>query len=193
MCGRYSLKINNDFQDRYQLSTLSTALKSNNNIAPSQTQPVIIKSSDNISNQLKMMRWGITPSWSTTGKELLFNARAEGINEKITFKHFFRNNRCLIPATGFYEWQKNQGNSIPYYFYLEHNQYFSMAGIYDDNHSFTIITTSPNDIMTPIHHRMPVILNQNMEDQWLNNHDYTFLQTLLKPYEQDDLKVKIIQ
>jgi putative SOS response-associated peptidase YedK len=125
----------------------------------------------------------------------LINARAEGITEKPAFRQVFQSKRCLVPADGFYEWIR-QGKKIPYRFTMADESPFAMAGLWDvwKDHknniigSFTIITTTANELMAPIHDRMPVILDKEGSQKWLQNTEPAELQYLLKPFPSDKMK-----
>jgi putative SOS response-associated peptidase YedK len=163
------------------------------NIAPSQNHPVVIINQDQ--RELTMMRWGLIPPWAkdiSIGYRMI-NARAETVAEKASFKKPFKDKRCLVLADGFYEWKKtDKKNKIPYYFMLKSKQPFAFAGLWEQWKnpegekilSFTIITTKANELMEPIHDRMPVILKENVETQWLDpeNKDTDKLLSLLQPY-----------
>ncbi|MFO0703956.1 MAG: SOS response-associated peptidase [Patescibacteria group bacterium] len=194
MCGRYSLEIRPDFGDRFMLSNVPLDLKSHYNIAPSLREPVIVRNSP---NRVEMMLWGLIPSWSKDGKPFVINARGETIRYKKMFYRLLKANRCIIPATGFYEWQKTKDGKVPYYFSLKDDSYFSFAGLYDkwvnkageEIHSYVIITTEANEIMSPVHDRMPVMFDEKSEDLWLskdtNEED---LLAMLTPYPADLMK-----
>lgn len=165
------------------------------NIAPSQPAPVIIKADE---FEMKMMKWGLVPYWAKDPKIgfKLINARAETITEKPSFKTAFKKRRCLVPADGFYEWDKNKVArvKIPHRFVLKTGELFSFAGLWDawktpegeSLETFTIITTAPNELMEPIHNRMPVILKSRDEDLWLDPRaDQSSLLSLLKPYDSN--------
>ena len=147
------------------------------------------------------MFWGLIPHWAKD-KSISYktiNARAEGIENKPTYKKPFRFQRCLVPATGFYEWTKTKP-AVPYYFQLKDESLFAFAGLYDtwkdpqdgnEIYSYTIITTEPNDVVSPIHHRMPLILSKEDEDFWLDPDviEPERLLPLLKPYPSSEMKV----
>ncbi|MFP6583456.1 MAG: SOS response-associated peptidase [Candidatus Hydrogenedentota bacterium] len=165
------------------------------NIAPTQSVPVIFR--DDEGDHLDAMRWGLVPHWSKEiGTKPLFNARAETVATKPSFRTPFKRHRCLVPATGFYEWKKGAKNTkIPYFIHNKDESPMVFAGLWDrwdqqDGtilHSFTIITTRPNVTMKPIHDRMPVILSEEAEDTWLdpNQHDPDHLTPLLNPSDPE--------
>lgn len=172
MCGRYRLDIRPDFADRFMLESFPVGLQSNYNMAPGTEHPVIIRNSP---NHIHTMLWGLIPRWSLDGKPGVINARVETLTEKPMFAPLLKHNRCIVPATGFYEWKKSGGARVPYYFQLPEEQYFSFASLYSvwinkggkEIYSYTIITTSANNVMQPIHDRMPVILQKEDEQRWL--------------------------
>ena len=124
------------------------------------------------------MHWGLIPSWAadpSIGNRMI-NARAETLTESPSFKPLVDRRRCIIPADGFYEWRKEGKRKVPMWVYLNSLKPFGLAGLWDvwrkpDGkrvESFTIITTDPNELVRPIHNRMPVILRPEDEDQWLD-------------------------
>lgn len=128
----------------------------------------------------------------------MINARAETLLERAAFKRPFLSSRCLIPASGFYEWKTTEdGKKIPYYIHLKHDEIFSFAGFYETWHnptsgqdvqSYAIITTEPNSVMEPIHNRMPVILPKDEEDVWLDQMtSVNELKVLLRSYPAPEM------
>lgn len=193
MCGRYVINVDSDtIQQAFDLDQV-VDFAPRYNIAPTQYAPVITNES---SKQLSMYRWGLVPSWAkeiSIGSKMI-NARADGIAEKPSFRSAFKRRRCLVPVTGFYEWQKGEGKTkTPMYIHLKDQELFALAGLWEVWHSpdgdelrtFTIITTDANDFMTPIHNRMPVILRKADYATWLDPNDVpaSVLQPLLKPFD----------
>lgn len=128
----------------------------------------------------------------------MINARADTIAEKPSFKNAFKSRRCIIPASGFYEWEKTKSGKQPHYFFLKNKEVFGFAGLYEEwldkstgelLDTFTIITTEANAVLEPIHDRMPVILHPEDYDQWLDEKekDTGKLQNLLVPYEAEEM------
>lgn len=193
MCGRYQLGLagkNKLFGYHFKVDEQQVLnLKDNYNVAPSQKMPVIIKHSP---NTIKIMSWGLIPSWSKDGKSLIINARSETINFKPMFKKLLETQRCIIPSTGFYEWKKTSDGKQPFYIGLKDHEFFGFAGLYDiwknpkreEIYSYVIITCNPNNIMSEIHNRMPVILKKEDEEKWLNPDmvEEERLLTFLKPF-----------
>ncbi|MCI0455232.1 MAG: SOS response-associated peptidase [Candidatus Dadabacteria bacterium] len=194
MPGRFSQTTELEvLKDRFRFPSNGITLNPRYNIAPGQLSPIVIKDGG---NNLKMMRWGLVPSWAkdaSIGYKMI-NARAETLTQKPSFKNSFKERRCLVIADGFYEWEKSEKKvfKIPYRFVLRSREPFAFAGLWDSWKapdgsillSFTIITIEPNDLMKPIHDRMPVLLKQSDEDIWLDNdfRDVEKLFPLLAPY-----------
>jgi len=148
------------------------------------------------------MKWGLIPQWAKSEKVgySMINAVGETIFEKNTYKKPILTSRCLVPASGFYEWLETSDGKQPYYFHLPETDLFSFAGLYDiwydqdqvPHKSFSILTTAPNDHMSGIHDRMPVILDRDEEAHWLDPEAKPEdLQLLLDPYDGDMLKHEV--
>jgi putative SOS response-associated peptidase YedK len=175
MCGRYSLICIDDMGSRFRVTDPSFGFRSHFNIAPGSMMPVIVRRER---NEAVMMEWGLVPHWVKEGKAArhLINARAETLAEKPSFRGLLNSRRCLVPASGFYEWKKDGGKKTPFYIRLRDEPVFAFAGLYDVWHTplgegyatYTIITTGPNDLVSPIHNRMPAILRREDEDQWVS-------------------------
>jgi putative SOS response-associated peptidase YedK len=196
MCGRYSLsKSKIELEERFQAEMLPD-FKPRYNIAPTQLVPVITSQSP---KGFSFFYWGITPDFGKNKPvaQKLINARAESVNDKVSFKSSFEKRRCLIPADGFYEWKKlGKKTKIPYRFSLREDELFAFAGIWEEyetvsgeiQHTFLILTTSHNEIVSEIHDRMPVILNRQMEKKWLDNYTpESELLSMLQPYPSDQM------
>lgn len=199
MCGRFTLftdiekiidrfDIQAAFNDEYHISY---------NIAP--THSVLSVINDGKKNRLGYLRWGLIPTWAKDEKigYKMINARAETLAEKVSFKNAFRNKRCLILADSFYEWKVTPEGKIPMRIKLKNNSPFGMAGIWESwkspkgmVYSCSVITTSPNNLMTRIHNRMPVILKPEEEKIWLDSslHDINDLQPLLKCFDSEEME-----
>jgi putative SOS response-associated peptidase YedK len=145
------------------------------NIAPTQMIPVIVDEPEG--RELRLMRWGLVPHWAKDIKigNSMFNARAETVKDKPGFRDSFKNKRCIIPASGFFEWKKLTTAKEPYYF-SPREGLFSFAGLWSvwvspesvEIETFTIITTDANKVVKPIHDRMPVIMGHNSMAAWLS-------------------------
>ena len=196
MCGRFSQA--KDLEELYDEFPFidepfdDIVLTPRFNIAPSQLSPVIINEEGK--NRLKMFKWGLVPSWSKDTKigYKMINARAETISEKPSYKKPFKSRRCLVIADGFYEWKRpDKKTKIPYRFVMKDRSFISFAGLWDvwkkeaePLYTFTIITTSENDLMRPVHDRMPVILPKDNRQIWLNpESNEAELKELLVPYD----------
>ncbi|HBG21684.1 MAG: SOS response-associated peptidase [Syntrophaceticus sp.] len=190
MCGRFSLTVEGDaVADYFHIQNVSVHYQPDHNIAPGQIIPVITGAHDK--RVLSLMRWGLIPSWakvSSIGYKM-FNARAETIDQKPSFRSAFFRRRCLIPVDSFYEWR--QQGEPPLRIYLPDKPLFALAGIWElwkSNKgeqilSCSIITTEPNDFMQDIHNRMPVILNDEEKIiNWLEGTIPDDLKELLVPY-----------
>jgi putative SOS response-associated peptidase YedK len=201
MCGRFVLVTDlKNIQDDFDVAEISCEHQPCWNIAPTQSVPVIIN--QNGKNQLITLRWGLIPSFSKdpAGVTGLINARAETVDTKPSFKDAFKKKRCLIIADGFYEWQKEGKSKIPLYYYLKSGRPFGFAGLYEtwispDKKKIstcTIITTCANELIKPVHDRMPVILPKDKERTWLNCNeaDAALLLSLLKPYPAAEMNYK---
>jgi putative SOS response-associated peptidase YedK len=175
MCGRYSLIFIDDLGNRFRVFNPMIGSRSRFNIAPGSEMPVIVQEEK---NELVMMKWGLVPHWIqdiNTAKRPI-NARAETLSEKPSFKELLIDRRCLVPASGFFEWKKESNKRIPFYLHLPKNPLFAFAGLYDRwtdpegniLFTYTIITTEPNDLIAKIHNRMPSILFPGNEDRWLS-------------------------
>jgi len=159
------------------------------------------------SRLIRMYRWGLIPSWTKDEayaegiRTKTFNAKAETITEKPSFRNAVKTNRCLVVSKGFFEWQKRENEKIPYYIGLEDDRIFAFAGLYDTwvhpqtgeiNNTFTIITTTANPLLAVIHNtrqRMPVILPKEKEQDWINpGVPLDKALELLVPYDQEKMK-----
>lgn len=195
MCGRYTINITLDRFIKYfglekpHPDSLPD-WPARYNISPTQPVPVIRQSPDG-TRQLDLLRWGLVPSWSKEFSSGLINARSETVNEKPSFRHAFRHRRCIIPASGFYEWRTVGNRKYPYYVYMASNDPMPFAGLWEtwkspDGQSIetcTILTTSANEAIAKLHDRMPVILQPEAFSTWLdpNMHDPETLSALLAP------------
>jgi putative SOS response-associated peptidase YedK len=192
MCGRFTLTATpKAIAETFQVPELP-GLEPRYNIAPTQPVPIIRNAEGASSRALVQVRWGLIPSWAddpSIGNRLI-NARAETAAEKPSFRAAFRHRRCLIPASGFYEWQKVGTKKQPHYIRPPDNAPFAFAGLWEHwekgggpIESCTILTTEANVLMRPIHDRMPVILGPEAWDRWLdpNEQQAAALKPLLRP------------
>ena len=193
MCGRFALLAPGEtVADTFQLESAPAPLPPRYNIAP--TQPVLaVRLAQTGKREAALFHWGLIPSWSkdiSIGARMI-NARAETVPEKPSFRTAFKRRRCLIPASGFYEWQKLNGRKQAMYIHPQDDDLFAFAGLWeiwqgaDGSHleTCTILTTTPNELMAPIHNRMPVILEPADFDMWLAPGDHPDQALhLLRPY-----------
>jgi len=181
MCGRATLTkkpevIEQQVQAKFESADLEQAQKllPTYNIAPTHWHPVI---TNDAPQQLQLFKWGLIPAWAKDTKiaSRLINARIETITGKPAFKAI-HTRRCLVPFDGFYEWKKAGKSKVPYHISLKGRTIFCVAGIWEtwkDStgkfvHTFSVLTQSPNELMAPIHNRMPVILSKEQEKNWLD-------------------------
>jgi len=178
MCGRFLLTTPAEVLAELLGLDAAPDLVMRFNIAP--TQMIGTVRADGLSGRRDwaMARWGLVPSWSKepTTRAPLFNARAETVHEKPAFRAAFRERRCLIPASGFYEWKSEGRGRQPYLFRMHGEEPFAFAGLWErwqrrdepPLESCTILTTEPNDLLREVHNRMPVILSPEAYDEWLD-------------------------
>lgn len=178
MCGRFTQTAPYPkLADRFGIPIDGPKLKPRYNIAPTQDVPVILKSPAG-KPYLEIMHWGLIPHWAKDPKigYKMINARAETLNEKPSFRAPLKSRRCIVPATGFFEWKRDGAQKTPMYITAKDGELLSLAGLWETwktpagplLHSFTIITTQANDGMKPIHDRMPAILERKDEEAWLD-------------------------
>jgi putative SOS response-associated peptidase YedK len=195
MCGRFTLTLSpEELQAAFPNFDIPGDLPPSYNIAPSQPIPVVINDG---SNKLDFYKWGLIPSWTKPdklGKYSLINARSETAAEKASFKASFRRRRCLVLSDGFYEWSKStKGKSkTPYYISMKDHSAFCFAGLWeiwnspegDELRTACILTTEPNELVKPIHQRMPVIIPPESYQDWITEGEInpSVFQYLLRPF-----------
>ena len=175
------------------------------NIAPTQ-DVAVIRHDPRGRHELSLMRWGLVPFWAkdlAMGNRMI-NARSETVAEKPSFRNAFQRRRCLIPADGYYEWLTEGKKKQPYWIRMSDERPFAMAGLWErwkdpsglqpPLESCTVLTTEANQLTCEIHDRMPVILDSDHWDMWMDNefHDTTWLNELLKPYPSDEMKMDAV-
>lgn len=192
MCGRFILLTDlRVITESFNVQNVACEYRLGNNISPGQQIAAVLRKDDQ--NTLVNFLWGLIPSWAkdpSIGNKM-FNARAETISEKPSFRNAFQKRRCLILADGFYEWQKLGKVKKPLRFSLKSGEPFGLAGLYETwispekkpVNTCTIITNEPNDLLRPIHDRMPVIVAKEQEAAWIDpdNHNQRELLGILKP------------
>lgn len=199
MCGRFTLTVDTaQLQEAFPGVDMGPGVQPRYNIAP--TQPVAVIA-NNHPDKLEHFTWGLIPSWAKDPQigSRMINARADTLAEKPSFRNAFKRRRCLIPATGFFEWMQVPGEKakLPMYIQMKDQLPFAFAGLWEIWNSpegsqilsCTIITTEPNDLMKPIHNRMPVILPREAYSTWLEPGELQpgLLAPLLKPYPATEM------
>lgn len=199
MCGRYTLSDPGDLLHELGVETPTGAVP-RYNIAPTQ-DVLAVRADDTGSGRICVpLRWGLIPFWAKDAAigNRMINARAETVAEKPSFKHALKRRRCLIPTDGFYEWVKVGKAKQPYHIHLPSRQSFVFAGLWErwtrgpePIESCTILTTDANEDIRPVHHRMPVILEGETRDAWLDSdiEDTDLLRTMLQPLADDSLEL----
>jgi putative SOS response-associated peptidase YedK len=199
MCGRYVLSNPERLGERFGLTQSTLTLEPRFNVAPSQHMPVVLQDASGAVT-VEALKWGLIPAWSKDGKPnySMINARAEGIETKPAYRKPIRSQRCIVPSDGFYEWQKRQDGKLPHFIHLKSEEIFGFAGLYDiyrdkdgnETKTYSIITTVANELMEPIHDRMPVILRRDDEKLWLDRKitDLSVILPLLKPYPASQME-----
>lgn len=203
MCGRFTIisdpvayQIEFDFS---MSNDQKTDWSARYNVAPSQSIPVVLQEKE---RSLSLMQWGLLPNWPSNrdGKFNLINVRAETVREKAYFKRLVeQEKRCLILADGFYEWQKpevKKSPKIPYYFQRKDNKPFAFAGIWETSltpddqkiNTCAIITCPPNNLVAPVHNRMPVMLDPASGLEWLGQNSLEHLLSMLKSYPAEEMQ-----
>ena len=195
MCGRYNLKLDEDFYNRFSVVNKLPSIPKNIQVSPGQIEPIILHQEG--LTLVWTMKWGLIPFWAKdrgVGNKM-FNVRSESLSTKIGFRKSFQTKRCLVPCNGFYEWKTENGIKTPYFIEVKNRPLFAFAGIYDlweepvsgrEVYSFAIITTQPNSDIKLIHDRMPVILRPEQEKVWLNHSTYpSELGFLLRPSSEN--------
>jgi putative SOS response-associated peptidase YedK len=194
MCGRFVRTATaKEIADLFQLTEVP-AVEPRYNVAPSQEVLAVRQTPEHRDRQLVALRWGLIPHWADDPKigYRMINARAETAAEKPAFRSAFRARRCLVAANGFYEWAKRDGGKQPFYIGLKDGAPFAFAGLWEHWESpegktletCTILTTDANEVVRPVHDRMPVIIGPKDFDRWLDpdQKDPAKVQGLLRPY-----------
>lgn len=189
MCGRFSNRTSAEKIKKEFKVEEAPSVEARYNIAP--TQKILGISQENGEREAGIFKWGLVPSWAKDASmgARLINARSETVHEKPTFREAFKRRRCIIPADGYYEWQKTGGRKQPYYFTMRDERLFGFAGLWDRWKSpegeiletCTILTTEANEKARDIHDRMPVILSASDYDLWLDE-DVRKLELLKEPF-----------
>lgn len=197
MCGRFALKTPvKKLAAAFQVEEVP-AVEARYNIAPTQTILAVQQGLDG--REAKWLKWGLVPSWAkdTAIGARMINARSETVTEKPSFREAFKKRRCIIPADGFYEWQRTGGKKLPFFFQMKDERPFGFAGLWErwqgvDKElveSCTILTTRANEVLMPVHDRMPVILHPDDYELWLNvdERKVALVKELLQPYPAEEM------
>ncbi len=179
MCGRYRLSRRKQIiEEHFDAISDAEDWIPRFNVAPTQPVAVIRQNPTEPTRQLSQMRWGLVPSWSkdSSGAARMINARSETVATLPAFRDAFKSRRCLIPADGFYEWQRQDNTRQPYCFEVNEGELFAFAGLWEGwrdpagnwIRTCTILTTTPNAVTAVVHDRMPVILQPGDYDLWLD-------------------------
>ena len=201
MCGRFTNKAKPEqIKKEFKIGNKNPNLyQPRYNIAPSQMIEVVFEPENE--RILSPLKWGLVPHWAKDAEigNRMINARAETLTEKPSFREAFKSRRCIIPASGFYEWQKKStGAKQPFYFYLKDKEVFGFAGLWEEwidkqtgeaLETCTIITTEANEVLKPAHERMPVILKPEVYDDWLDEKmkDERNMEEVLIPYPAGEM------
>jgi putative SOS response-associated peptidase YedK len=196
MCGRYTLRASaEDIAREFQLTCIPPWTP-RYNVAP--TQDVLAVRIHKGEPEAALLRWGLIPSWTQDAKKapLLINAKCETAASKPAFRSAFERRRCLVIADGFFEWKKAGKEKQPYYYRLRDQRPFAFAGLWEfwkegaqTIHSCAILTTDANELTAPVHDRMPVILDREARQRWLDSQidDPAKLQEICRPYPASEM------
>ncbi len=207
MCGRYAFYDHQELSERLTNVTIDAdflqQFRPTWNAAPSQRLPVIVEDKDAGAPVPRSMSWGLIPRWTRPGekpKVTPINARSETLTEKPMFRSLITSRRCVVPANGFYEWQRHETGKQPFFITRDDGQLMLFAGLYDEVkgadgdplESYAIITTAANERMSALHDRMPVILDPDDVADWLDPEQTATgpLEHLLRPAEDGSIALR---
>lgn len=198
MCGRFDLHIPRELLERIFGAPFLHDIQPHYNIAPSQ-QIVVVRTDQEGNRQFAFLKWGLIPYWTkdpSIGSKMI-NARSETVDVKPAFRNSLKHRRCIIPANGFYEWEEVEGKKKPLYVKMKDDSPMLFAGIWDhwkssegnEIESCTILTTNSNELIKPLHDRMPLILEAGDVNLWLDTQvtDPEKLKLLLVPYPSEKM------
>ncbi len=197
MCGRFALiEPIEKITDEYFIDSIETDAPPSYNIAPNQDILAVVE--EDSKRKLVAFQWGLVPFWAkdTSIGNKMINARSETVDEKPSFRQAFKSRRCLIIASGFYEWDKRGPSKRPVYIFEPGRPVFAFSGLYErwsspeggELRTCTILTTGPNEKLKEIHNRMPVILARENETVWLaDDADPGELKKILAPYPSEHM------
>jgi len=201
MCGRFTIGQPKNIGKRFNTSNRLPLFEPSWNVAPNQMVPTITRNSP---NKIVMMRWGLI--WNKNSPYGTINIRSESTKEKPFFTHFLLEKRCLIVADSFFEWGEvnleGKPEKYPFNFFLKDRELFGFAGLYNDIedgegrpiYTCAILTTTPNKKVKTIHNRMPAILQEKDENDWLNpeNREFNKLYSLISPYPEKEMGLSMV-
>jgi putative SOS response-associated peptidase YedK len=201
MCGRYRLSRRKQIiEEHFDTVSGEEDWSPRYNIAPTQPIPVIRQNPKEPVRELSLVRWGLIPSWAKDSSVAakMINARSETAATKAAFRDALKSRRCLILADGFYEWMRTGKAKQPYCFEVKEGELFAFAGIWDrwkdasgnTVETCSILTTTPNAVTAAVHDRMPVILDPDSYDLWLDPwmKNVAAASDLLKPYDARQMR-----
>lgn len=197
MCGRYTVEQRAEALLHFYKATGQFLWEGSYNIAPSQMVPVVVDGDQ--AKEIRLMKWGLIPHWAKDDKigYKMINARGETVAEKPGFRDSFKKRRCIIPATGFFEWRTIAPKKKQPWYFTPKEGLFSFCGLWsrwkspegEEIETCAIITTAPNEVVAPIHDRMPVAITDNMIGAWLSNDTKPDdLKDFLAPYPASQMK-----
>jgi putative SOS response-associated peptidase YedK len=197
MCGRYAQRTDAKRLAKEFKAAEVPSVEPRYNIAP--TQDVLAVSETGDGREMRLFKWGLVPSWAkdTSMGARLINARSETVAEKPAFRQAFKQRRCIIPADGFYEWQRSEGSKQPFFFRMKDGRPFGFAGLWERwegeggrvIYSCAILTTEANEVLRPVHDRMPVILHPDDYELWLDGdpRKLDLVKEMLRPYPAEEM------
>jgi putative SOS response-associated peptidase YedK len=198
MCGRFAnIEKWERFRAYYDAYGDSDEWKENYNLCPTQLAPVIIEGEKG--REIRLMKWGLMPPWEKDIRKAAgrINARADTVDSLNSYRVAFKKRRCIVPATGFYEWKRVSKDEKYPFFFTPNEGLFSFCGIWeqwkkpegDTLETFSIITTEPNELVARVHDRMPVAITNNMVGAWLSPETKPeVLKSFLAPYPSSQMK-----
>jgi putative SOS response-associated peptidase YedK len=197
MCGRFTQRADSKkIAKEFKVAEVP-AVEARYNIAPTQEVLAVYEHEDG--REATFFKWGLVPAWAkdTSMGARLINARSETVAEKPAFRAAFKQRRCLIPADGFYEWQRKDGRKQPFFFHLRDERPFGFAGLWERwegkggavINSCAILTTEANEVLRPVHDRMPVILHPEDYKLWLgaDARELDLVKEMLRPYPAEEM------
>jgi putative SOS response-associated peptidase YedK len=205
MCGRFTLFEPDAILSKEFDAPIQFDLKPRYNVAPSQQVTAVRSRTDNGKREFALLHWGLIPTWAKDASigNRMINARAETVAEKPSFRNAFRHRRCLVPMNGFFEWSKRGIHKQPHFIALSDKRVMAVAGLWErwegsspeegaeasPIESCTLLTTEANELIAPMHDRMPVIVAPENYELWLNapEQDLAALQPLFTPYPPGEM------